>query len=342
MLERRDGAVWQVLGRSESRVFIVEEETVVVEPSQSTAVASAPLPQPTQAAALQGSLAFPLRQGMQYKVYILEMSDSPPGQVKSGLEHARQPAFNSNGTWLLLNGTGGGNDAIIRVRANGSQRQNVTCAGSTAESARPSWSPDGQSLVFDGLGADPANPQLYIHRLDEVACNLLDRRFLIDGGNVSDSNGLYPLWGPNNRLYFRSCATWNPEQSSLCGLWSGRVDGIAGADVRQETDNPNHLPTDVNQNQLIFMSNHEQNWEVYSLDLQQGGVTNISRHPGADVWGTISPDGKTVAFMSNRGGGWAIWLMDIDGQNPHIWFEIDPILGEVEVNQLSEERMSWR
>ena len=61
------------------------------------------------------------------------------------------------------------------------------------------------------------------------------------------------------------------------------------------------------------MSQEEGNWEVYLLPASGGAVTNLSQDPANDGLGTFSPDGKMVAFVSNRGGGWAVWMVRVNG-----------------------------
>ena len=36
-----------------------------------------------------------------------------------------------------------------------------------------------------------------------------------------------------------------------------------------------------------------------------------------DYWPVWSPDGKRIAFTSNRDGNYEIYVMDADGGNPH-------------------------
>jgi tricorn protease-like protein len=145
-------------------------------------------------------------------------------------------------------------------------------------------------------------------------------------------------WGPDDRIYFRSCATWDPQGASNCGIWSAQKDG---GGVHQLTDNPNHLPTDVNRERLLFMFNNGGNWDVYSASLKGGAPQNLTNHPDVDVWGTLSPDGRSTAFLSNRGGRWAIWLANGDGSNPREWLPINPDWGEVDPDRIGQERMSW-
>ncbi len=304
-----------------------------------TPTTTQPIATPTpRAPSFAGKLAFSLTQGTNYKVYVVEVGPTPPTSLYASIGNARQPALSHDGQWLLVNGTGGGIDAIARLTSNGHQASPITCPATTAESHRPAWSPDDRLLAFDGLQVDPGRPQIYIQRADEVDCELVDNRLHLGAGYLTDPNGLYPLWGPDDRIYFRSCATWDPSGASTCGIWSVRSDG---SDVQRLTDNPNHLPTDVNRDRLLFMSSQEGNWEVYSVSLRAGTPQNLTNHPGTEVWGALSPDGRSIAFMSNRSGRWAIWLASVDGRNPQEWLPINTDWGEIDPARIAQERMSW-
>ncbi|MCP4708132.1 MAG: hypothetical protein GY869_05880 [Planctomycetes bacterium] len=115
-----------------------------------------------------------------------------------------------------------------------------------------------------------------------------------------------------------------------------------GNGFRQITDNANHLPTDANGERVLFMSNSGGPWDVYSASNTGGMLQNLTRSEDVDVWGTISPDGRSFAFMSNRSGEWAIWIANIDGSNPQLWLPINTFeWGKVDVDQVYDERMSW-
>ena len=293
-----------------------------------------PRPRPP---AITGKLAFSLPQGTSFKVYVVEVGPTPPTGLYASVGNARQPALSNDGQWLLVNGTGGGIDAIARLTSNGHQASPITCPDTTAESHRPVWSPDDRHIAFDGF-FDPGRPQIYLQDADEVDCDLVNNRFQVEGGDAVEVNGLYPLWGPDGRIYFRSCATWAPGQESSCGVWSAQAD--RGGALRL-TDNPNHLPTDVGRDRLLFMFNDAGNWDVYFVGLEGDSPQNLTNHPARDVWGTLAPDGRSIAFLSDRSGRWAIWLANLDGSNPIEWLPINPDWGTVDPDRLAQERMSW-
>lgn len=48
-------------------------------------------------------------------------------------------------------------------------------------------------------------------------------------------------------------------------------------------------------------------------------LTNDAAHDGLPTW---SPDGKSLAFVSNSGGAWAVWVMSSDGTHRSKLFDI--------------------
>ena len=56
--------------------------------------------------------------------------------------------------------------------------------------------------------------------------------------------------------------------------------------------------------------------DIYSLPIGGGVAKLVSGGPAFDTHPRYSPDGRTIAFSSDRGGIDNVWLMDADGRNP--------------------------
>ena len=77
-------------------------------------------------------------------------------------------------------------------------------------------------------------------------------------------------------------------------------------------------------------------------------VEIVPAQDGVAIWDpTFSPDGETIAFVSERSGEWALWAMDANGRNQRLLFELGgSIDGVVQVdvqdsNGWLEERIDW-
>lgn len=56
--------------------------------------------------------------------------------------------------------------------------------------------------------------------------------------------------------------------------------------------------------------------DIYELPIAGGTAKALTSGPAWDTHARYSPDGKMIAFTSDRGGMENIWLMDADGKNP--------------------------
>lgn len=70
-----------------------------------------------------------------------------------------------------------------------------------------------------------------------------------------------------------------------------------------------------NEGQIAFETDRDGNWEIYTLDVRTGLAYNLTHTSAADHSPTWSPDGRQIAFHSNRSSDSDIYVMNADGKN---------------------------
>ena len=70
---------------------------------------------------------------------------------------------------------------------------------------------------------------------------------------------------------------------------------------------------------IVFASNHDGNWfgnwDIYSMDVDGNNLVQLTDRPGSDWLLACSPDGRRIAFTSERGVTHDLYVMDSDGNN---------------------------
>jgi Tol biopolymer transport system component len=57
--------------------------------------------------------------------------------------------------------------------------------------------------------------------------------------------------------------------------------------------------------------------DIYTMPIAGGEAKALTHSIAWEMQARYSPDGKQIAYMSDAGGGDNIWVMNVDGSNPH-------------------------
>lgn len=320
------------LPAADTPTSISPTDTPIPVPPTSTPLAPTPTPVPVvvvtpspvpatptsvpQAPAITGKLAIPIddRAG-HYDVVIYQL---PDGEVLGRISRSRQPNFRADGVALVVNGEGGTNENIWEYNADGGGGRAVSASPGDQH---PFYNPDGNSIVYD-------NPELVIAKLSGTEWHVFVQYglsppdtgtvatdFVLLGDIFDGIQPLFPVWASDYSVLIRACNYW--QDGGRCGIWkadSGMTRAGGGAEARPVfIVGDDAIPTDTKGGNLTYMTRATGNWDVYLTSINGGGGTNITNHAADDGLGTISPDGRWVAFVSNRDGRWGIWVVPING-----------------------------
>jgi Tol biopolymer transport system component len=112
-----------------------------------------------------------------------------------------------------------------------------------------------------------------------------------------------------------------------------------GPQVPQKlTEHPGDTAPSVFGNRIVFMSTRHDNLEIYIMNLDGSGLRRLTNNAASDGLPVWSPDGRTIAYVSDQGGAWAIWAISPNGSNRRKLF---PIGGEGLTFDWQNERISW-
>ena len=95
------------------------------------------------------------------------------------------------------------------------------------------------------------------------------------------------------------------------------------------------------------MSSRGGNWDVYKVNIDGTGLTQLTTDSTDDGLPAWAPDGETIAFVSDRDGQWSMWAMDADGGDQRPLFDLEgSVDGRVQLDVQSsrgwlEERIVW-
>jgi dipeptidyl aminopeptidase/acylaminoacyl peptidase len=74
---------------------------------------------------------------------------------------------------------------------------------------------------------------------------------------------------------------------------------------------------------IAYASNQDGDWEIYTIDLEDGSLQQLTRNGANNLGPSWSPDGRQIAFVSNRDGNDEIYVMSAYGSDQRRLTETD-------------------
>ena len=137
-----------------------------------------------------------------------------------------------------------------------------------------------------------------------------------DGTNLTRLSGVepvgkyFPRWSPDAEFLLYWTYSADPPVSDEYWL---RSDGTTGVFANGVQPYASFSPD--GQTVVLCGPMEDGDLELVPVPVTGGDFTRLTNDPGKDFMPAWSPDGKTIAFVSDRDGALYIYLMDPDGGN---------------------------
>ncbi len=261
-------------------------------------------------------------------VYDIWMADVATGEQTMIATEASQPAFNKDGSLLAYRSWNLGNRGVFFRDFVGGREGLVT---RFVEDGLPTWAADGYSFAFASRREGDRVPRIFVGNQSG------------DGDYGIGFQGEYPATFPDGRLVVKGCSP-----SGDCGLYVMGASGGGETKISSErSDTAPAVSPDGGKIAVMSSGRGATNWEIWVMNADGSNpqrLTNNGSNEGLPAW---SPDGQSIAYVSDQGGVWAVWVMNVDGSNQRKLFNMqgspDGIVLRDKDNSKGwlEERISW-
>jgi len=224
---------------------------------------------------------------------------SPVTHLGAGQSGHRFPHFLPGGRTFLFYASGDPEQSGIYLGdLDGGAPKRLTGAESAAAFLAPDW------IVFTQQGA------LIARRLDLSRRELMGEPVTLSrSGAETTGLGGFSV-SSSGHVAFRPGEV---QQSHL--VWRSRSGGLAGVAAEPDADDTSFPELSPDGLRVAARRTYQTNMDVWLLDLTRGGWSRITHDPGNDQLPVWAPDGRRIAFSSNRSGHNNLYVKSTTGRS---------------------------
>jgi len=290
-----------------------------------------------------------------WDIYVKMIGTEKPLRLTTDPGVDMAPAWSPDGRSIAFCRRNQREDAIYVVPALGGPERKLysTSADAMAQYMSSDWSPDGKYLAYVDRRPGPQTLNIFLLALDNTQDKRplttsphvetdFNPRFSPDGQTVAfvrasgEGGAAHDIFlvrtagGEPKRLTFDSVLIygldWTPDGAYIV-FSSDRLGGARLWKARASGGEPEPLPVGQEGANAPALSRTGRRLAYTQVDIianiwryevstgRNAPPTKLIASTGVNESPQFSPDGKRIAFASNRSGSWEIWVCDSDGSN---------------------------
>jgi Tol biopolymer transport system component/DNA-binding winged helix-turn-helix (wHTH) protein len=229
------------------------------------------------------------------------------GEMVSG--SGRMMSWSADGKWLCFTselGPSSRHALFLLFLGSGSVRPFFARPANAGGDSSPAFSPDGHWLAFARYSG-PANSEIFVQRVTAKLEPAGEPQLVLN----TSGNSTTPVWlSDSKRILFLGRDGTRIMQAQIGG--AAKLAYIAGASL-------SGLAINGSGSRLVASRRLDDD-DIWSLPVNglraAGEAKRFVYSTANESQPRFSPDGRLLAFKSNRSGASEVWLADSDGRNP--------------------------